>query len=200
MKNVAVMAPIWNYHPVLVDSIIAQTVNNWELFLVHDGPTKYKFLRNMQDMMPDYKDKIHYTETDIRIQEFGHPLRKQWMEKMRTGEIAKDCDYLVMTNADNYHCPPFMAALLHPLVHKKNVVAAYCSHMTHNYWGWSQIKCELIPGHIDIAAIMFRKQEACEVGWNEVHHSADWSFIDEMIKKHGPDSFYEVAGNLVVHN
>lgn len=202
MKNVAFIAPIWNYHPILLHSLITQRINCWELFLVHDGPAydSYKFIGSLNGIHEAYKEKIHFIETEERRGDFGHPIRQEFMKKMLDGEIAEDCDWLVITNADNYHMPAFCDALLGPLKNPNKLVASYCSHMIHNYFGWTEMKCKLEVGNIDIAALMFRKEQACKIGWNHMHHSADWSFIDEVIKMYGPDTFYEVAGNLVVHN
>ena len=49
--------------------------------------------------------------------------------------------------------------------------------------------------------VLVRKSIACSIGFNHVEeHSADWFYFEDIIKKHGTQSFAPVRGCLLSHN
>jgi len=139
--------------------------------------------------------RVHYTETEVRQQKYGHPLRREFLQNMQG---RSDIDYVVITNHDNYMCPAFLDTLVSHFTPK--TICTYCQHIPHNYFGWQPLQTELKLGAIDICGCMMRREAACEVGWTSNVHSADWVFLEALIKKHGKERFKQVPGALVVHN
>lgn len=193
-QKVAVLAPVYNYMPIIVPAMLHQFHKDWELFLIHDGPSK---LPIEEYVGFHFDQRLHYLEWPHRGK-FGHPIRRQWLEELKEGKLCPEADYIVITNADNYHCPAFLGHLLNAFA--PSTVCAYCSHIAHNYFGWGSLVCSLQLGQIDICACVIRKSVACDVGWQSMEHSSDWTFLQSIIQKHGTVKFKKANGTLVTHN
>lgn len=188
-KKVAIICPIFNNEfPDIITSILNQTHDNWHLFLVHDGPAKYK-IRYPAD------ERVSYEETINRGGNWGHYIRRDWIDRL----AGSDFDYIVITNADNYHAPVYLEYMIRGF--KNGEVAVFHSEMVHSYTGWGIIKCKPKQGYLDCAGVMIRKDVACAVRWKDVtSHSADWNFFQDIINAHGVDKFGKVEGCLLMHN
>lgn len=192
-KKVAFICPAYNSYPQIISSLINQTYQNWELFLLHDGPNE----TGMKELVND--PRIHYQESPERTGNWGHHLR-QWALK-NLDELCPDADYVVITNADNYHVPVYTEYLLKAFEKNPGIVAAYCSDMVHNYKAWQIIPCRLQLGYIDCAGVMIKKDVACETGWRDIEsHSSDWTYFNDIIKKYGAVKWAKVPGCLLIHN
>lgn len=190
--KVAFICPVYNSYPEIISSLINQTHKNWILYLIHDGENSTG-LRKLIEHIND--PRIIYTETAERVSKWGHPLRQEYLNKLKNS----DFDYVVITNADNFHAPTYCEYMLRGFTNGQ--VATFCSEMTHSYVAWGVIKCRLQQGFLDCAGVMIRKDVACSVGWQNVEaHSADWLFFNDIITKYGADKFAMVPGNLLVHN
>src|SRR4051794_33816153 len=73
----------------LIYSLKAQTYDNWEAVLVHDGPAESA--RRVVDVVAD--PRIRLIETPERRGQFGHPWR-------RTGIDQATGDYIGLSNGD----------------------------------------------------------------------------------------------------
>lgn len=205
--KVLVLAPAFNRYPVIVASMLEQTYKNWELHLIHDGPAPASFPR-FDD------DRIIFSELPLRKKEFGHPIRIDWLNKIRAGSIAGD--YVLITNDDNYHAPVFLEKLVRPLEADKTLVGSYCSQMVHNYKGpdgesppdgdhftdgYGVIDTKPQLGYIDCAAVLVRAKAAGAAGWPSTRHSSDWDYLNNTARREGGwDKFKKVFGALLVHN
>lgn len=190
--KVAFICPIYNSYPEIISSLINQTHKDWHLFLIHDGPSSMDLSRIVEAA----KDpRITYIETTVRLGNWGHSYRREWLEKLKTS----DFDYVVITNADNHHAPTYCEYLLKGFTNGQ--VAVYHDQMVHSYLGWGIINCRLQQGYLDCAGVMVRKDVACEIGWRDVEaHSADWLYFNDIIKKYGLKKFGVVKGCLLSHN
>lgn len=191
-SKVTFICPIYNSYPQIISSLILQTHANWELILIHDGPNE----TGLKDLIND--SRIKYIETETRGGNWGHHLRKYCLENLDT--LSPHADYVVITNADNYHVPVYTEYLLRGLQNNPNAVAAYCSDMVHSYKAWQVIPCSLKLGFIDCAGVMIKKRIACEAGWRDIQHSSDWTYFNDIIQKHGADKWVKVPGCLLIHN
>lgn len=191
-EKVVFICPIYNSYPEIISSLINQTHQNWELLLVHDGPSSM----DIKSIVEATKDKrITYIETKVRMGNWGHSIRSEYLEKLR----HVDCDFVVITNADNFHAPVYCEYLIKGFTNGQ--VATYCSDMIHSYTGWKNIQCKLQQGYLDAAGVMVRKEAAVSVGWNNLQaHSADWLYFKELIDKYGEHNFGKVEGTLLIHN
>lgn len=186
--KVTVICPIYNNeNPAIITSLLNQTYINWELILVHDGPAKNKV--HIDD------PRVFFRETISHKGNWGHYIRQEELNSIDLEET----DYVVITNADNYHTPNYIEAMLKGF--KKGIVATYCAEMVHSYLGWKSQPCRLQRGHIDCAGVMVLAGVAKEIGWRDIEsHSSDWTYFSDIIKKYGPESFAKVPGALLVHN
>lgn len=211
MDKITFICPIYNSYPQIISALICQTHQNWELILIHDGPNS----TNLRKVIEDAGDKrITYIETETRVNKWGHPWRRWALEEIKEGRLSPDCDYVVITNADNYHVPVYCEYLLNGFRKNPAAVAAYGSMMVHSYPSWQAqmdgskivhqwgiMQCWMQLGHIDCAGVMIKKGAACEAGWRDVDsHSSDWVYFEDVIKRHGKEKFVMVPGCLLVHN
>jgi hypothetical protein len=191
-NKVIVLAPIYNSYPQIVSSMITQTHQDWELYLVQDGNEDKKigeYVKFVND------SRVKYFESEERIGNYGHPIRKEYLKKF--ADI--DADYIVITNGDNYHTPNYLETLIKGF--DSNTIATYCDTMSHSYIQWKIINCRLELGYLDCAGVMVRKDAACSVGWNDTDtHSSDWKYFQDISNVYGWHKFKKVEGCLLIHN
>lgn len=195
-EKVVFICPIYNTFPEIVASLMNQTHENWELILVHDGPSDWleRVIRSISDR------RIVYVETSLRRGNWGHFYRMHYLNEIRDGRMGLDAFAVVITNGDNHHTPNFCKDLLAPLV-KSAAVASYCSKMVHSYINWGILDCRLERGYIDCGGVMIKKDVACAVGWRDTEsHSSDWTYFQDVITRYGADKWVKVEGCLLVHN
>jgi glycosyltransferase involved in cell wall biosynthesis len=187
--KVSVIAPIYNYYPILIPSLMLQTHENWECILLHDGPDAINLSRIVNDFA-DARVKLVYS--DRRHNDWGHSLREKGLNF-----ISARSDFVIHTNADNYYVPGALAEMLPGF--QDGIIAVHCD-MLHNYWKWKPISTTLNFGQIDTGCVMYRTGIAAEFGWKSVRKDADWDLIEEVIKKYGRNAFAHIPQILCVHN
>ncbi len=183
------IAPVYYYHPILVRSLQLQTHTNWKLLLIHDGPN----LQNLKQKMEHINDnRITYIETTTRRGYWGHYVRQHGLN------LAKDivCDYIVMTNADNYYVPNFIEKMFEKIGEN---IAVYCD-IIHNYKNWALFPTRLEKYHMDCGCFMAKKEVVLSVGWKKVTWDSDWYYVNDIITKYGRDKILKVSLPLFVHN
>jgi hypothetical protein len=185
------VCPIYQSYPQIISSLLMQTHTNWRLYLVHDGPET----EGVENLIPD-DPRITFVVAPKRGGSWGHYIRQVGIEIHR--DLA---DFVVVTNADNYHVPTFCEYMLTAFKRRPTAVAAYCSQMVHSYKAWQVINCQLKRGFLDSAGVMVRSKQAADVGWNDIDtHSADWTYFSDLIERYGAHKFEKVEGCLLVHN
>lgn len=203
-KTVLFIATIYNSYPQIISSLICQTMSNWELLLIHDGKND----TNIKQIVQNFNDeRITYIEYPERINDYGHTLRKWALNEIKNKKIDTKSDYIVITNADNYYVPTFIEKMVTQFDYS-DIIVTYCSGMLHSYKSpqpegdheYGTIKTKLELGHIDCGGIMVKKDEACEIGWNNLDIYSDWTYIEDIIKKYGKDKFSKILGTLFIHN
>ena len=204
MKKILFICPIYNSYPQIISSLICQTNPNWELLLIHDGPNSTGLL----DIINKYNDsRVRYIELKERINDYGHSLRQYALREIKHKNIKTNCDYVVITNPDNYYIPIFIDEMLKPFKNKK-IVATYCSKFVHGYisaqedgdYRFGTISTKLELGYIDCGGVVIRKKEACEIGWNSLEIYSDWTYFKDLIEAFGEDKWERVMGCLFIHN
>ena len=204
IDSVLFIATIYESYPGIISSLICQTNPNWHLLLIHDGKNNTGLDKIVKDANDD---RITYIETDVRKGQWGHPIRKETLENIKNDKIKTKCNFIVITNSDNYYVPVFVEKMIQGFVYP-GVVATYCSSFIHGYkspqsegaheFGVIQSKIEL--GHIDCGGVMVRKSVACEVGWNDLSIYSDWTYFNSIIAKYGRERWSRVLGCLFSHN
>ena len=185
---VTIICPIFNSYPYIIHALQAQSYKNWELILVHDGPSN--ILSHIQQID---EPRVKYSETKERSGNWGHKIRSEQIQQAKG-------NFVVITNPDNYHTPTYLEKMLSGF-NSPRIKATYCAQMVHSYIDWKVIDCKLQRGYLDCGGVMLRTDSAKAVGWNDLEtHSADWSFFADVIKRFGVGSFAKVEGCLLVHN
>lgn len=194
--KVTFICTVFNTYPQIISSLLLQTHKNWELILIHDGPSE----NGMKTYIPN-DERIKYIETKERKGNYGHPWRQWALNEILSGRLSEDCGYIVVGNADNYLVPVFTEYLLKGFNGSHTAVATYCDAMVHSYKAWQVIPCKLQRGYVDCSGVMIKKEIACEVGWRDtVGHSADWTFFSDIATRYSWRNFLPVRGCLLVHN
>jgi hypothetical protein len=198
-QDILVIAPIYQYHPILLHSLIAQQCGDWRLLLIHDGPPPIPLLHHIEAMDDP---RLDFRWTDERANQWGHDLR-EWGIEIAKGDYrynGKNADILgiLHTNADNYYAPGFIGRVRN-VIRYNPVAGVYCDCL-HNYKGWLHFKTTLSANLIDLGCMVVRADIAKEVGfpWRKVN--ADWTFFEEIIKRYGEGSIHKINGIHFVHN
>lgn len=188
---VTFVCPIYKSFPAIISSLIMQTNRNWELWLIHDGPgdgSAETFIQVIND------DRIKYFETHEHKGMWGHYIRSEWLQKVKT-------KYVIISNPDNYYTPVFIERCFVEFKKRRTSIGIFCLQMVHSYTNWGVINCRFARGFIDCGGVMLKTKEAVSVGWNNItDHSADWFFFNDIAKAYGVNKFTSIPGCLFQHN
>lgn len=184
MIKVSFVAPIYNYYPIVLHSLVCQTNSSWELILVHDGPNNdlYHEMR--------WVPQVTYIETDKRYNDWGHSLRPLGIDAIIESE------YTVVTNADNYYAPQFIEFMTTELDKNNSFQGSYCDFINNLYFTESRLEI----GFVDCGNFLTKTENAKTVGWTGREFAADWKYVDEVITKYGKENFIKIPRTLFVHN
>jgi hypothetical protein len=197
-KKITFICPIYKSFPEIITCLLLQTHKNWELLLIHDGPADETVLKAVA-ALPD--SRIKFIETANHAGVWGHGIRQWALQEIKEGRLSDSPDFIVITNADNYHVPVYCEYMLDGFVNNPNAVAVFCGQMGHSYINWKIIDCYFGLGGVDCAGVMVKAKEACEVGWNDIKgHSSDWTYFQDIANKYGKQNFVKVEGCLLIHN
>ncbi|MGD0781232.1 MAG: hypothetical protein ABSA30_00070 [Candidatus Aminicenantales bacterium] len=212
------IAPWYEYYPILADSLRLQTVGDWTLDLIHDGP-------ETQEHCGEWRDdpRITIRHSAVRYNDWGHSLRAEALERLKTEsredkETRRQGDketadqstplpvslspclplspssYVVITNADNYYVPPFLAAMLELV---RGHRGAYCD-CVHSHFDYRCLPAALEFCRIDCGCLLVETALAVSVGWRGRHFEADWQWIADLLAVTG--DFVHLPRPLFVHN
>jgi hypothetical protein len=185
---------------VFVQSILNQTSDRWALRVIHDGPN-----REFRNLMQNYKrynpEKINFSETTQRYNDYGHSLRQLGIQE-------SSAEFLMLTNADNYLIPRAVE-YIHQAVQGRPVdVVLY--DMIHSHYcpggrmlpEYSYFETHYSRGSIDIGAAVVRTALAQRVGFRDKSHDGDASFFEDLVPAAAPNPLEIVKINrvLLVHN
>jgi glycosyltransferase involved in cell wall biosynthesis len=175
-----------------INSIKSQTNDNWNLFIVHDGPNPS--LKESIINENYLNDKINFIEHPIRTQNYGHILRKWSLENLNLSERV------LLTNADNYYTPTLVDEVL-----KFNedfiyfdVVHSHSNKSNHNKSTYGFMNTHLISGKIDMGCVIVKSELAKKVGFNSISFEADWHYFEDILKT--KPSILKINKVLFVHN
>ena len=175
-----------------INSIKAQTNNNWRLFLIHDG--KNNELHNDLRENGYLNENVIFIEYPERTMNYGHSLRKWALENLVTNE------YVLLTNGDNYYTPNMVSEVLNK---KEDLIYFDCVHshnniMNHNKSSYGYMNSILSISNIDMGCVVVRTSIAKSVGFNSIGFAADWNYFSDVIKKN--PSIIKINKILLVNN
>jgi hypothetical protein len=205
------ICPTFDAFPVIVSSLMAQTYTKWRLLLIDDNDqsdptTRLAGIRTRGIVEATGDPRITYLKRPRSPNGgmWGHPHRRWALVELGAGRIAPEATHLIITNADNYYLPPFLATLVAALKRHPEAVAAFGGAMLHKGSREPkhlQIDCRLERGYIDCGGVLLEKKVACSVKWPSFDHSSDWEYFQEILRKHGGASkWVKAEGLLFVHN
>jgi len=186
---IVLIAPMFEYYPALVPSLICQTYPDWHLMLVHDGPCS-QWVRDAINGVTD--PRVEFIETAKRRGNWGHPIRAEMVERM-----PEEADFAVHTNGDNYYVPQFLETMCQSF--QPGDVATYCSFL-HHLPHWCYIDSRLQCDWIDCGCLMWQAGVAKSLGWPSRKYAADWDLVKLAIDTYGRDRIRKVPLPLFVHN
>src|SRR5215217_2141977 len=94
----------YEHLPILIHSIMAQTIQNFRLLILHDGPDErmHSLLIRYQNEFPD---RMRFMFTEKRYNDYGHSLRD-------LGIKEADGEFILITNDDKYYSPQFIEFMM----------------------------------------------------------------------------------------
>jgi hypothetical protein len=174
----------------LLQSLRAQTYDLWHALVVHDGPLSADTNYALGAVTWDDKCRLHVTET--RQQQFGHPHRQTAIDKL----LAMGCDWIGLTNDDDYYMPVYFEWMLSAALDKK-VDFVYCD-MIHSHQLWKPLTCEIRRGRIDVGGFLVHRRIAEQVKFDNYTFAGDWDYISRLHNK--AKLSVKVPATLFVHN
>lgn len=176
-----------------INSIKAQTSNNWRLVIIHDGPNA-KLHKDLKDNGYLSSHRITFIQHPVRTENYGHLLRKWSLENVIRNE------YVLLTNGDNYYTPNMIEE-----VSKRSEDLIYFdlvhSHKTiynNNKSTYGYMNSELACKKIDMGNVVIKSELSKKVGFNSVAFNADWIYFTEVLKL--SPSIFKIDKVLFVHN
>ncbi len=184
--------------PILVHSLLTQTVPSFKLLVLHDGPDERMqgILEGLREQSPD---QIDYVFTEQRFNDYGHTLRDM-------GIRMADTPYLLITNDDNYYCPKFIELMVPPMKANEADIAMCNMIHSHDHPGCrpqpSYMPFETRPerGSVDIGCFIARTDWAQRVGFRDKSHDGDATYFEDLLSCAEQPTVLKVNRTLFVHN
>jgi hypothetical protein len=170
-----------------VHSILAQTYQNFEIFIRHDGPF---LIDGLKDKLEKLSDKITVIDDGERLQWWGNPYRHA------TAIIEPQADWIVYANDDNYHMPVFLEEMLNAAI-STNSGMVYCN-LVHNGFNYQVLDSYPVSGKIDQGSFMTRMDIINNTPWDNIYApDADGHYVEKIAAKTNTVKLNKI---LFVHN
>ena len=170
-----------------VYSILAQTYDNYEIYIHHDGPLNDPWLA---DKFRELSNKIFFIETTERKGSWG------FYDRWNISQIKPHADWIVYTNDDNYYVPKFLEIMIFTALTRPDSKMVYCD-MVHNGYGYGFLSTFPAICRIDLGAYMSHNDIVKETHWTEYGNTADGWYAEQLSLKTSP---IKAPGILFVHN
>lgn len=159
---------------VFIGSMLLQTCRDWTLEVWHDGVPPAQVSEIMKRYIDD--DRIVLRHSDKRHGLWGHPNRKRGLAGLK----CSDGDFVLITNADNYYAPCFVAEMLGAV--KMSVGIVFCDTI-HSHLAWGYQRSKLREGGLDMGCGIVRADIAKAVGFEWGNFSADGRYFEACSKR-----------------
>ncbi len=176
----------------LVASLRAQTHPTWVAIVVHDGPGTLEGMRTLK-ALGEVDPRVEVWETAERKQKFGHPHRQLAVDRL----LAAGCDWVGLTNQDNYYVPVYLEAMV-AAAQAKKVPLVYCD-CVHSHKLWKPMTCRPARGQLDLGGFLAHRSLAEKIKFDQVGFAADADYF-ERLHKAAKARVEKVASTLFVHN
>jgi hypothetical protein len=183
----------------LLDSLVCQTVQNFDVLVIHDGADAASRAVAASFVAAE-PQKYRYIETDVRYNDYGHTLRDMGIQQAAA-------EFVLVTNGDNYYSPRFLEFAFEAINTKQlDLVMWDIVHSHGNPGDIRQPSCcgfSIYPfrQYLDIGAFMVRSAIAKEVGFRGTDFAADALYMEHIISRpDAPLRMGRVQKILMVHN
>jgi len=199
--SIDIIAPAYSRYGELdlfVQSIINQRAYNWRLHVIHDGFDQ-GFYNTYSRFNQDWY-RIRFSNTQKRFNDYGHTLRD-------VGIRHSKGNYILVTNADNYYIPNFLAYINSTIErYSPDIIIFDMIHSHQDPGSRHQLSHCFFPTNysfenIDIGAAVVKGSIARKVGFNGRHFAADWQYFNDLQKALGPKPLIvKIPRIFLVHN
>ncbi|MEN3111119.1 glycosyltransferase family A protein [Uliginosibacterium paludis] len=184
---------------VFVQSILNQTAGNWRLQVIHDGPDE-SFDRIMAAYQAEAPERIRYSHTGTRHNDYGHSLRE-------IGLARAEGDYVLITNADNYYIPRFVEYCTKAVSDTGADIIMYDMVHSHENPGqrtlpaYSYFQTQYSINNIDMGAAIVRRTIAQQAGFADKSYAADAVYFEKVaLVKREKTTLCKINRVMLVHN
>jgi glycosyltransferase involved in cell wall biosynthesis len=164
---------------VLIESLLAQTVQDFELLIMHDGPDP-QISEILETYCLAHPGKIKSYFSEERYNDYGHTLRD-------IGIQLVSAPLLLLTNDDNYYVPTFVENMLNSIA-TNDLDIVYCD-MVHSHVfldlpnpiGYQFLSVEPRRLRIDVGCFIARTSLAQRVGFRDKGFEGDATYFEDLV-------------------
>jgi hypothetical protein len=176
----------------LAYSFLAQSYPRWQLRVVHDGPPSEPAAAVLEQLRKLDK-RIRVDVTPERQKQFGHPHRQGAIERL----IGEGCEWIGLTNDDNYYVPAYLEAMLGAALDKPPADMIYCD-LVHSHKMWRPVATAPARGKLDLGAFLVRAALCRRIRFDNFGFAGDGDYIGRMART--AKVIRKLPGTLFVHN
>lgn len=170
----------------IVYCFLAQTYNNFEIYIHHDGPLDDT---TIADKFRAISDKITF------IDNLEHKGNWGFYHRYSVSLMEPKPDWVLYTNEDNYYVPTFLETMINTaLSHNSKMV--YCN-MVHSHHGYQVLNTYPAVCNIDMGAFITHIDLIECTLFNNYSQTADGWYAEQLASKTNP---IKVDGILFTHN
>ncbi len=170
----------------LLYSILAQTYQNFEVIIHHDGPLDDPTLKEQIEKL---SSKIKLLDNLERKQAWGHYHRHP------TALIEPHADWVVFTNDDNYYVPVFLERALNTARISQSGMVYFDT--VHSHYNYDTLNVTPAISRIDIGSFIVRMDLVKDTPWTSYEGIADGIYAEKLAKS---TNAIKTPGVLFVHN
>jgi hypothetical protein len=176
----------------LAYSFLAQSYPRWKLLVVHDGPPA-PAAEPVLEQLRRLDKRVKVEVTQERVKQFGHPHRQAAVERL----IADGCEWVGLTNDDNYYAPAYLEAMLGAALDKPPAELVYCD-LVHSHKMWRPVSTAPARGKLDLGAFLVRAALCRKIRFDNYGFAGDGDYISRMAR--AAKVVRKLPGTLFVHN
>lgn len=181
-----------------INDWLCQTYQDWELWIVHDGPNE-----EVKEWVDAYKEKrVLYKNSKERHGNYGHNNRRDFCKLVET-------PYVHITNADNQYMPLFLEILMREI--KERNLDMILTWIAHNYPGVQpenrepEIPYNILRPHpsinrTDFCNFIVKTDLVNKTGWNHIEFTGQDGMLAQEIVAWHIAKWWVYPGILAVHN
>jgi hypothetical protein len=187
----------WHTLLSLLHALRAQTYPDWVCAVVQDGPWPEsppggrRLCGDLADAVPD--SRVRFYDTPDRLRAHGHPWRQSTVELL----AAEGCEWLTLTNDDNWYAPVYLEWLTFTAVNTPDCDFVYCD-LVHSHQLWKPVATQPRYRHLDLGAFLVRTELARKVPFDKFEFNGDGDWIDRLVAR--ARAVNKVPATLMVHN